>query len=154
MHPSCLYTNARPFKIFISLLDKWEIGSPLTEALIYDALTAIKCSVQSTSEKGEDVCYIAHDIVADELTEVKCRQWSLQTPCMKRSNLAQSGKRCLRLSAKRFFLAMNSNTSMSVPSSSHILCMLTMGRRQLICSRLSWIHSGWTRKKCKDSICH
>ena len=55
MHPSSLYTNARPFKIFISLLDKWEIGSPLTEVLIYDALTAIKQSVQSLSEKGEDV---------------------------------------------------------------------------------------------------
>ena len=55
MHPSSLYTNARPFKIFISLLDKWEIGSPLTEVLIYDALTAIKQSVQSLSQKGEDV---------------------------------------------------------------------------------------------------
>jgi hypothetical protein len=55
MHPSCLYTHARPFKIFISLLDKWEIGSPLTEAIIYDALKAIKQSVQSSSEKGEDV---------------------------------------------------------------------------------------------------
>ena len=55
MHPSSLYTNARPFKIFISLLDKWEIGSPLTEVFIYDALTAIKQSVQSLSKKGEDV---------------------------------------------------------------------------------------------------
>ena len=55
MNPSCLYTHARPFKIFVSLLDKWEIGAPLTEAMIYDALNAIKQSVQSSSEKSEEV---------------------------------------------------------------------------------------------------
>lgn len=33
--------GARPYKIFISFLDKWEIGSPLTEVLILDALKAV-----------------------------------------------------------------------------------------------------------------
>lgn len=32
--------GTRPFKIFISLLDSWEIGTPLTEILILDALSA------------------------------------------------------------------------------------------------------------------
>ena len=40
-HPSLDYSQARPFKIFISLLDKWEIGSPLTDVLVYDAFKAI-----------------------------------------------------------------------------------------------------------------
>lgn len=28
----------RPFKVFLSLLDKWEIGYALTDAMILDAL--------------------------------------------------------------------------------------------------------------------
>lgn len=56
-NPSVEYADSRPFKIFISLLDKWEIGSLLTEVLVYDALTAIKTSVQGKSDGGEDVCY-------------------------------------------------------------------------------------------------
>lgn len=32
----------RPFKIFIALLDKWEIGGPITEALALDAFRALK----------------------------------------------------------------------------------------------------------------
>lgn len=31
--------SARPFRIFVSLLDRWEVGYPLSIALIYDALT-------------------------------------------------------------------------------------------------------------------
>ncbi|KDQ15544.1 hypothetical protein BOTBODRAFT_65254 [Botryobasidium botryosum FD-172 SS1] len=39
--------NARPYKIFISLLDKWEIGSLLTDVLLLDALKAVKDRVLS-----------------------------------------------------------------------------------------------------------
>lgn len=53
--PSEEYSESRPFKIFISLLDKWEIGSPLTEVLIYDALKAIRQHAQSGSDGREDV---------------------------------------------------------------------------------------------------
>lgn len=53
--PSGEYSESRPFKIFISLLDKWEIGSPLTEALIYDALKAIHQHLTAESETKEDV---------------------------------------------------------------------------------------------------
>ena len=53
--PSEEYSESRPFKIFISLLDKWEIGSPLTEVLIYDALKAIRQHLQSSSDGREDV---------------------------------------------------------------------------------------------------
>jgi hypothetical protein len=40
--PSGEYSESRPFKIFISLLDKWEIGSPLTDVLVLDAFRALK----------------------------------------------------------------------------------------------------------------
>jgi hypothetical protein len=53
--PSVEYSESRPFKIFLSLLDKWEIGEPLTETLIYNAFKAIKLSVEAGSENAEDV---------------------------------------------------------------------------------------------------
>jgi hypothetical protein len=43
--PSKDYSQSRPFKIFISLLDKWEIGAPLTHVLVYDAFKAILARV-------------------------------------------------------------------------------------------------------------
>ena len=57
--PSGEYAESRPFKIFISLLDKWEIGAPLTEALVYDAFKAIMDLLENLTESGEDVstCY-------------------------------------------------------------------------------------------------
>lgn len=54
-HPSLDYSQARPFKIFISLLDKWEIGSPLTDVLVYDAFKAIRKALESGSESCDDV---------------------------------------------------------------------------------------------------
>jgi len=58
--PSEEYAESRPFKIFISLLDKWEIGTPLTEVLIYDALKAAKHllehPVDSSADVREQVC--------------------------------------------------------------------------------------------------
>lgn len=53
--PSSEYSATRPYKIYISLLDKWEIGAPLTEILIYDALKSIKNSVKENPNTGEDV---------------------------------------------------------------------------------------------------
>ena len=53
--PSGEYAESRPFKIFISLLDKWEIGSALTEALVLDAFKAIKIGIDSGRDTGEDV---------------------------------------------------------------------------------------------------
>lgn len=54
-HPSSEYSTTRPFKIYISLLDKWEIGAPLTEVLIYDALKSIKGYARDNKDGGEDV---------------------------------------------------------------------------------------------------
>ncbi|EJD54553.1 hypothetical protein AURDEDRAFT_156337 [Auricularia subglabra TFB-10046 SS5] len=34
--------DSRPFKIFISLLDKWEIGQPLAETIVIDALRSLR----------------------------------------------------------------------------------------------------------------
>ncbi|KAF8167553.1 Dopey, N-terminal-domain-containing protein [Crassisporium funariophilum] len=57
--PSGEYAESRPFKIFISLLDKWEIGAPLTEILVYDAFKAIRNLVQNPTESGEDLTMTA-----------------------------------------------------------------------------------------------
>lgn len=53
--PSVEYSESRPFKIFVSLLDKWEIGGPLTEVLVYNALKAIEKHVEAETESSEDV---------------------------------------------------------------------------------------------------
>lgn len=52
--PSGEYAESRPFKIFISLLDKWEIGAPLTETLVFDSFKAIKHLIEA-ADGGEDV---------------------------------------------------------------------------------------------------
>ncbi|TCD67610.1 hypothetical protein EIP91_012242 [Steccherinum ochraceum] len=57
--PSTEYAQSRPFKIFISLLDKWEIGSALTEALVLDAFKAIKVGIDSGKDTGEDMTMTA-----------------------------------------------------------------------------------------------
>ena len=54
-NPSGEYSENRPFKIFISLLDKWEIGAPLTEVLVYDSFRAIKQHMGKPAESAEDV---------------------------------------------------------------------------------------------------
>jgi hypothetical protein len=53
--PSAEYPESRPFKIFISLLDKWEIGGALTEAMILDAFKALKSLIESDAASSEDV---------------------------------------------------------------------------------------------------
>ncbi|TFK56468.1 hypothetical protein OE88DRAFT_1715528 [Heliocybe sulcata] len=53
------YAASRPFKIFVSLLDKWEIGTPLTEALIYDAFKAIKRILESQGDDSDDMLMTA-----------------------------------------------------------------------------------------------
>ncbi|SCZ93044.1 BZ3500_MvSof-1268-A1-R1_Chr6-2g08425 [Microbotryum saponariae] len=43
----------RPFKIFISLLDKWEIGAALTEVLVLDAFAALKVALRPNDDHDE-----------------------------------------------------------------------------------------------------
>jgi hypothetical protein len=52
--PSPESGNTRPYKILISLLDTWEIGSALTEELIMDALSIANPSVKSPASDGDD----------------------------------------------------------------------------------------------------
>ncbi|KAL5535972.1 hypothetical protein ACEPAF_4066 [Sanghuangporus sanghuang] len=61
-HPSSEYSATRPFKIYISLLDKWEIGTPLTEVLIHDALKSIRGSVKESTDGGEDILVTANTL--------------------------------------------------------------------------------------------
>lgn len=54
-NPSPEYSQSRPFKIFISLLDKFEIGLPLTEVLVYDAFKALRKALDSGPDSSDDV---------------------------------------------------------------------------------------------------
>jgi hypothetical protein len=49
------YSESRPFKVFVSLQDKWEIGASLTDAMILDTLRAIKKLLEIESRESEDV---------------------------------------------------------------------------------------------------
>ncbi|KAJ1302793.1 hypothetical protein OPQ81_003100 [Rhizoctonia solani] len=42
--------DTRPFKIFVSLLDRWEIGGPLTESLVVDAFGALKNALERSPD--------------------------------------------------------------------------------------------------------
>ncbi len=53
--PSGEYSESRPFKIFISLLDKWEIGASLTDVLVFDSFKALKGLVLASTDGSEDV---------------------------------------------------------------------------------------------------
>jgi hypothetical protein len=43
----------RPFKIFISLLDKWEIGGALTEVLVLDAFASLRDNLRPGDDHDE-----------------------------------------------------------------------------------------------------
>jgi hypothetical protein len=73
--PSSEYSELRPFKIFISLLDKWEIGAPLTNALIYDAFKAIKQLIDSGSDGAEDVWLHFSICPTIVLNDAICFRW-------------------------------------------------------------------------------
>ena len=53
VRPAPGYSASRPFKIFISLQDKWEAGGPLSDVLVLDAFKAIR-KVMGLSETGAD----------------------------------------------------------------------------------------------------
>ncbi|KAI8459463.1 Dopey, N-terminal-domain-containing protein [Phakopsora pachyrhizi] len=50
---NALVERQRPFKIFIALLDKWEIGGPLTETLALDAFRALKDVLEPNDPQDE-----------------------------------------------------------------------------------------------------
>ncbi|BGP31712.1 hypothetical protein JCM10296v2_003486 [Rhodotorula toruloides] len=53
--PAQATLRQKPFKIFISLLDKWEIGAPLTEVLVLDAFESLsRCLSARGEEEGYD----------------------------------------------------------------------------------------------------
>ena len=53
-----LQVRQRPFKIFLSLLDRWEIGLPLTDALCLQALHALSQHL-TTDRAPEDLIITA-----------------------------------------------------------------------------------------------
>ncbi|KAG8680934.1 hypothetical protein FRC08_015957 [Ceratobasidium sp. 394] len=50
--------DTRPFKIFVSLLDRWEIGGSATEALVIDASTALQSGL-ARAENNDDIMMAA-----------------------------------------------------------------------------------------------
>jgi hypothetical protein len=50
-----LATAQRPYKILISLMDKWEIGQPIVQEILIDVLWSLKNHVDK-SEFGFEVC--------------------------------------------------------------------------------------------------
>jgi hypothetical protein len=63
--PSSEYSESRPYKIFISLLDKWEIGGPLTDSLVLDAFESLKVSIESDSHSKEEVSALVRACCCD-----------------------------------------------------------------------------------------
>ncbi|THV06503.1 hypothetical protein K435DRAFT_960479 [Dendrothele bispora CBS 962.96] len=72
--PSTEYSESRPFKIFISLLDKWEIGSTLSEVLVYDAFKALKHLIESSSDGSDDVSMTASTLYEAVEPQILWRQ--------------------------------------------------------------------------------
>jgi hypothetical protein len=58
----------RAFKIFISLLDKWEIGAPLTEVAVMDAFAAVQAISEGPRPSSEEVRAVL------TLRALKCRE--------------------------------------------------------------------------------
>lgn len=54
-HVDAVVERQRPFKIFIALLDKWDIGGPVTEALAQDSFRALK-GVLDPNDTQDEVC--------------------------------------------------------------------------------------------------
>jgi hypothetical protein len=50
-------SGATPWRIFVCLLDKWEVGGPLTDSLVYDALKACYHTYTCNPDRNSDVCY-------------------------------------------------------------------------------------------------
>lgn len=44
-----LFDAHRPFKVFLSLLDRWEIGASLSDKLVIPALDAIRTGIARVS---------------------------------------------------------------------------------------------------------
>lgn len=55
MDTNDLATAQRPYKILISLMDKWEIGQPIVQEILIDVLWSLKNHVDK-SEFGVEVC--------------------------------------------------------------------------------------------------
>ncbi|KAI5833359.1 hypothetical protein K523DRAFT_343112 [Schizophyllum commune Tattone D] len=72
--PSGEYPESRPFKIFISLLDKWEVGAPLTETLVYDALLDLKRLMQASHDPSSDIAMTASTLYEAVEPQILCKQ--------------------------------------------------------------------------------
>jgi len=68
----------RPFKIFISLLDKWEIGAALTEVLVLDAFAALRTSLRPNDDHDE-VSFRSRSVLGGRGSPIFCTLQLLMT---------------------------------------------------------------------------
>ena len=93
----------RPFKIFISLLDKWEIGGVLTEVLVLDAFASLKRNLRPEDDHDEVSQQMLHRItVSKKLIRLSTRSsyFSPEICCSKFSILSCYGSKSTSLFAQ------------------------------------------------------
>jgi hypothetical protein len=86
------YDAQKPFKVFLSLLDRWEVGASLSDKLAVPALEAIRTGLPRISPdmRGE----VSHcHLKASCDTDYRCL--ILPQQCMKLWSRSSFGKRCL-----------------------------------------------------------
>lgn len=64
-HVSAVVERQRPFKVFIALLDKWEIGGPLSRSLALDAFRALQVVLKP--EDTQDELLLTANMMFDSL---------------------------------------------------------------------------------------
>jgi hypothetical protein len=88
--------SARPFRIFVSLLDRWEVGYPLSMALVYDALTVAmqvdqNGGVEEIIKENVRCCHLERERSILSLLNDYLRQGWLRERYMRGSSLTSSG---------------------------------------------------------------
>lgn len=88
--------SARPFRIFVSLLDRWEVGYPLSMALVYDALNVAmqvdqNGGVEEVIKENVRCCHLRREKSILSLLIVYLRQGWLRERFMRESSLTSSG---------------------------------------------------------------
>lgn len=88
--------SARPFRIFVSLLDRWEVGYPLSMTLVYDALTVAmevdqNGGIEEVIKENVRYCHLERENSILSLLIGYPRQGWLRERFMRASSLTSSG---------------------------------------------------------------
>ncbi|GJJ13160.1 hypothetical protein Clacol_007411 [Clathrus columnatus] len=95
------HPDPRAFKVFISLLDKWEIGGPLVDVLLYDAFKSLQVTV-TDSANGNSELLMAANSLYDSVEPLII--WKLFFSTMRTELLEPKFSKCECMSLIRFVL--------------------------------------------------